>query len=604
VKRTALFVLAFILAAGAAWCQGPVFRQKDLWTLPYEDLSDLLRRYPGMYPLDYGNVGQPLLFRPWNLNPWELRVDRDGIPQNRVSDGLYDPNLQPGIELDSIRYDYLRDGGAGRFDLATRTFQSDTPYTEVHIREGFYGYGTVDFAQGERIHKSLTLEVTGRLLFYNGLRSLPNNPGRNDSSRDRWVRGRVGFDLGPRWRSYITYAGSVVNSLTPLSPRQFYLERHEGILTVAQKDSARTAFDPSLKLYARQDREKWGNPFQQRELTRGAILEAHATLPDQRFTFRQLSTLSTINFPGFAKRDELWLELHAADSIGLAVGGVTVFGNVRRESNTGLGIPKQNDVVSGIGARFESVPMSDFVLHGGTQWTEELAPLAWRFGSYTLSDRPLLAAPEFGDVSLRYVPYTDTTARATDRYWKSDLGVRWDLSGGYVDVTAMRLSHPGHLRNVFSLSNDQFHNIYLAPTFVSRDTAQVGVSVATSIPLKWGLRLEGWGFGQAAANDLGNLVDSRGYARLYFEHAFFSTPLIIRAHVSDEFFGQRVAYSELGQAVLGPNSSMGIRISATIRGVTAIWGTENFLNQPYYILPGYKMIGKEEYLGFMIRLWL
>ena len=43
--------------------------QMDLWTLPYEDLSDLLRRYPGMYPLDYGTMGAPMLFRPWRLEP-------------------------------------------------------------------------------------------------------------------------------------------------------------------------------------------------------------------------------------------------------------------------------------------------------------------------------------------------------------------------------------------------------------------------------------------------------------------------------------------------------------------------------------------------------
>jgi hypothetical protein len=132
-----LFLLA--LLTSAAWSQGPIFRQADLLTLPYEDLSDLLRHYPGMYPLDYGNIGQPMLFRPWNMNPWQLRVERDGIPQNRIADGLYDPNLQPGSELDTIRYDYLASGGAGTFHLASRHLPVDSPYTEVQIREGFYG---------------------------------------------------------------------------------------------------------------------------------------------------------------------------------------------------------------------------------------------------------------------------------------------------------------------------------------------------------------------------------------------------------------------------------------------------------------------------------
>jgi hypothetical protein len=92
--------------------------------------------------------------------------------------------------------------------------------------------------------------------------------------------------------------------------------------------------------------------------------------------------------------------------------------------------------------------------------------------------------------------------------------------------------------------------------------------------------------------------------RLYFERSFFTTPLIIRAHISDEYFGQRNAFSDVGEEILGPNNVVGFRISATIRGVTAVWGTENFFSEPYAILPGYKMIGKEEYLGFLVRLWL
>lgn len=595
MKRIALFSLAIMLAA-AAWGQGPVFRQTDLWTLPYEDVSDLLRRYPGMYPMDYGTIGQPVLFRPWNLNPWEFRVVRDGIPQNRNFDGLYDPNLEPASELDTIRYDYLGNGGAGRFFVTTRHLPADTPYTEVHIREGFYGYGTVDFAQGERIHKSATLELTGRLVFYNGMRD-------SSAARFRRLRGRFGMDIGSRWRGEVTYAGSVVNTQTPLNSLGFYTERYDGMFAIAEKDSQRTTLSPSLKLYARQDREKWGNPFNAREFTKGSVLEAHAALADQQFTFRQSNALSTINFPGFRERYELWVELHASDSIALAPGSVTASGSLRRESNWGIGLASESKLLSDLGAEFESMPLYNFVLHGGTQYTEDLAPLAWRFGEYPLSQRPLLSAPEFRNTSLQFTPAPGTPIQGKDRYWKSDVGVRWNANGSYADVTAMALSQPGHFRNQFQTST-QFNSVYLDYVNVPKDTTQLGLCVNGSIPLKFGLRLEGSWFGQMSAKDLSHYVDSRGYLRLYFEHSFFTTPLIIRAHISDEFFGQRYAFSDLGAGYLGPNNVVGIRISATIRGVTAIWGTENFFNQRYYVLPGYKMIGKEEYLGFIVRLWL
>jgi hypothetical protein len=462
----------------------------------------------------------------------------------------------------------------------------------------------VDFAQGERIHKSTTLELTGRLVFYTGQHDVPGTSDKN-STRFRRIRGRVSFDLPSRWRGSVTWAGSTVNSLTLLDTTGFYSERHDGNLTISEKDSQRTTLSPSLILYARQDREKWGNPFADRELTRGSILEAHAVLPYQWLTFRQLNSLSTIDFPGFAQRHELWVGASAADSVGVGVGGVTASVGLRRESNWGVGIPAEKGLVSEAGVAFESLPKYNVTLHGGTQWTEELAPLAWRFGSYRLDRRPLLIAPEFVDSgAVVLVPGSAARVAGRDRYWKSSVGLRWDVGGGYADVTALTLSRPGHFRNCFVSGGS---TVILNYESEEKDTTQLGLFVNASIPLKWGLKLEGSWFGQAAANDLSHSKDSRGYFRLYFERAFFSTPLIIRAHISDEFIGQRLAFSDVNYGrfyTLGPNNVVGFRVSATIRGVTMIWGTENLLNEAYSILPGYRMIHKEEYLAFIIRLWL
>ena len=76
-----------------------------------------------MYPMDYGTLGAPMVFRPWNMNPWQIQVEKDGILQNGSSDGLYNSNLQPVIELDSIRYDFLSGGAAGKFRLTTRSIR-------------------------------------------------------------------------------------------------------------------------------------------------------------------------------------------------------------------------------------------------------------------------------------------------------------------------------------------------------------------------------------------------------------------------------------------------------------------------------------------------
>jgi hypothetical protein len=596
--KHSVFLFLSVLVASVAWAQGPVLHQADLWTFPYEDLSDLLRLYPGMYPLDYGTIGQPVLFRPWNLNPWELQVDRDGIPQNRHYDGLYDANLQPGAEIDTIRYDFLERGGAGRFELTTRNLPVDSPYTEVQIREGYYGYGTVDFGQGEKIYKSTTLELTGRLLYYNGMRD-------QSAAKFRRIRGKIGFNLGARWRGNIAYAGSNDASNSFLDSTGLYAERRDAILSIAENDTLRSHLSPSLQLYARQDREKWGNPFHAREFTKGSVLQVHATLPGQRFLFRQLNSLSTINFPGFRERHELWIELHGQDSVGVGFGALNVSGSIRRESDWGIGIPDENTTLVGGGVEYVSPAVNDFTLHGGTQYTEEIVPMAWRFGSYLLTDRPLQVSPDFADESLAYQSLLTGQSPGKDHYWKSDVGIRWNVRGGYVDATAMALKRPGEFRNRFLVaSGTQGQYIFMDYSKVGADTAQFGIALDAQIPLVYGLRVDSWWFRQANANDLGFSEDSRGYTRLYFEHAYFQTPLIIRAHISWQYYGQRLAYSNYGTSYLGPNNVIGFRISATIKGVTAVWGTENFTNEYYHILPGYKMIGKEEYLGFIVRLWL
>ena len=91
---------------------------------------------------------------------------------------------------------------------------------------------------------------------------------------------------------------------------------------------------------------------------------------------------------------------------------------------------------------------------------------------------------------------------------------------------------------------------------------------------------------------------------MYFERSFFTAPLIIRSHISYEYIGPRVGYSERGIIQLHPANLIGFRLSGTIHGVTLIWGTENLFKQHYQLVPGYNMISKEEYIAVIWRLLL
>jgi hypothetical protein len=593
VIRPLLISLALIASAGCLCAQGPIFHQSDLWTLSYEDLSDILRKYPNMYPLDYGTMGSPLLIRPWNLNPWELRIERDGIPLNRRYDGLADINLQPAGELDSINYNFLAGDAAGRFELTTRRMPVDSPVTEFQIREGYYGYGTVDFAHGQKFYKSAALEITGRLVWYDGLRQDVS------ASKLNRVRGRFGMDLSRRWRGELTYAGSNDNTKFVVDS-SLYAEREEAILDLFERDSIHTSWNPRLSLYLRQDRENWYGSFRAREKSEGWVFHLHPPMPGQRMWLQQSANIASINFPGFQQQREIALELRAGDSLSMRIADVCAATELRRESrwtNKGetdaVWLPQANL------SAWRNI-FTDVRLLAGASYATETAPLSFRLGQYRISERPLLFAPEFRDVTLEYAPSPDP-APHVDRYLKALTGVRWQKDRAYLELDGMTVQHIGSKSYAFQ---DSLSRVFL--DYAARDTsdAQAGLALSASVPLFYGLRVDGWWSAQAQLKDLASSVDRRGYTRLYFERAFFKTPLIIRSHVSWEHFGQRVAYSDRGLATLGPDNVIGFRISATIKGVTLIWGTENLFIEKYQIIPGYRMIGKEEYLAFIWRLWL
>jgi hypothetical protein len=596
MKRIALLALLGLLSASPAWPQKPPLEQADLWTLPYEDLSDVLRRYPGMYPLDYGTLGAPMIFRPWNLHPWELRVERDGILQNRRFDGLYEPNLQPGNEIETIRYDFLGGGAPGQFSLTTRTLKTDTPYTEFQIREGYYGYGTVDFAHGQRLHRSLTLETTGRLGWYDGMRT-------PSESRDTRVRGRVGVDLGRRWRAQATYSGSKVMTQFLLNPHHDYVpSREEGILSVFEKDSFRTRWNPSLTVYSREDRETWGSPWRARELNSGFSAQAHAQLGRQHLIFRQEDSWTEINYPGMTTRSELATGLSVDDSLMLNVVCLSLSTNVRRESGWWEAREQDHRWLTDFTARAETPSWRNLRARAGGGYAESAVPIGWWRGEYPLAARPLVIAPEMTRLALDYSG-DHPGGPPVDRHLTSEVGVKWSRRLALCDLAVMTISRPGNFSSRFLVADTTVRLVYDRNP---DEQTQIGFAGGAVVPLWYGLRIESWWFRQANSTDIGEASDARGWSRLYFERAFFKSPLTIRSHISYEYLGRRWAFSDRfpDGVFVGPSHLFGFRVSATVRGVTLVWGTENVLKEHYSFMPGYRMIAKEEYLAFIWRLWL
>lgn len=601
MKRASWIAGVLIFWATLCLAQGLVFMQEDLQTFPFEDFSDVLRRFPGLYPLDYGTLGSPLIMWPWQQHPWLLRIEKDGIPDRRVCDGLYDANLQPLGETGQVDYRLHSGGALGMVFLKTREVPVDTPYTEFQIREGYYGYGTVDFLHAQRVYQSLTLDLSGRLGWYNGMR-------QQTASRLNRVRGRLGYDLGKKWRGELTYAGSNVDSEFPSVSHGYYTEREEGILAFHRMDSVASRIEPSVRLFMRQDRESWGSPFRLREQIWGYVGDIALNLPRHHVRFRQSSIYTDIDVPNKTAGDslaatgirgEMSVDVSLSDSLDFAFSGVRLFAGLNRVADWAEAEVNQV-VLPRFGMEFRTRSLHSLALHGGSQYAEEYVPLLWRTGSYHIADRPLPISPAFGYPAVPYFG-SSVSISDVDRYVTSSAGLEWRVRRAMLDVTGIAIHRPGDFENRFLRD---VSGVTLVRERRETNAAELGLAVSASVPLRYGLRVDSWWFHQTNSDDPSEPTDWRGYTRLYFERDFFHAPLTIRSHISYEEIGQRNAFSDRGGAIMGPNRLIGFRLSATIRGVSLIWGTENFFKEHYSLLPGYPMIAKEEYLAFLWRLWL
>jgi len=573
----------FVLVACTAMAQSvqPGINEYAIRGYCQEDLSDILRLFPGMYPQDLGTLGAPLYFSPWGLWPGQMRYTLDGLPLERRYDGLWDPGLLPVSEIDSITFHPLPIGGlfpgaGGRVDITTRDMPVDSPYSEIRLREGFYDYGTVDFAHAQPIHKSLTFQSTGRLGWYTGMRE-------RTGSRFTHLRTKLKLRSFPNWRLEGVYSRTKSHSDSELNQAGQTLSRTEGQLALLPGDSLSLAFRPQLRLFLREDKEGWGDAWRARELCGGALLSATLLLPRQRLEGTALAHLSSLQFPTQEKTAGQTVELSVADSIDI-VGALGI------ESGAGLRLERDwEEPAYRFGARAILPIKKVCILFCGFQSVESFPDPLWLNGGYVLSERPLLLSSSLSNLgdSLIGCP------REKERASQIEAGLSIDRARAQVRITAVRIA----IENQFSpwtstsspspSTDSRWGGAFEGRLLVRRD-----MTLETRWSLLW-----------ATENPLANADEMRGFSRLYFERTFFRAPLYVRASVMHTYLGERTAFSHWGTRVLDPTHLVGFRISARIKGFELFWGTENIGARHYEYVPGFLMIRKEEYWGVNWAFW-
>jgi hypothetical protein len=578
-----ILVLLLVLCSSSAMAQSvlPGFTQHEMNSYNHEDLSDILRLLPGMYPEDLGTFGAPLFFRPWGLWPGELRYTLDGLPLERRYDGLWDPGLLPISEIDSVIYessplDGVFPGAAGRIEFVTRDLPVDSPRSEVHMREGYYGYGTVDFAHAQPLYRKLTLQLTGRLGWYDGMRP-------QTGSRLTHIRGKLGFHPARSWRLEAACSGIKSHSDSELNGNGETSERTEGQLAFLPTDSMSSSFRPSVRIFLREDKERWGMPWSVRDFSGGGLFNVSMRRFGHHLQSTGLARLSSRGFPDGTKLDSHDIELGVSDSTGIeSILGVEFGGGLRLEE--GWDAPATR---YGIGGYLPVTKSS--VLFGRFQRLESFPAPLWLDGSYPLSERPLFLSPSLALLGDSLVASPKQKESST----QIESGIFADLRRVKVRIAAVRIS----TENEFTPWTSASHP---TPSADSR----WGGALEGRMALRRDLFLETrWSWLWLSESDLQSPDELRGFSRLYFDEFFFKAPLHIQASISHTYLGRRRAFGTEGIEILEPVHLVGFRVAAQIRHFRIFWGTENIGAKHYEYVPGFLMIRKEEYWGFDWTFW-
>jgi hypothetical protein len=582
MKRSAIFLFLILLACAAlAQSVQPEMNQHAIRGYCYEDLSDILRLFPGMYPQDLGTLGSPLYILPWGLWPGQMRYTLDGLPLERGYDWLWDPILLPVSEVDSIAFHSMPMGGlfpgaAGRVDIVTRDMPVDSPYSEVFMREGFYDYGTVDFAHAQPVYRTLTFQITGRLGWYTGMRP-------ETGSRMTHLRVKLKYRPFAKWRLEGICSRTKSHSASELNRDGQTLMRTEGQLAFLPGDSLSPKFRPQLRLFLREDKEGWGYPWKARELRGGALLSVKALLPYQRLEGTALAHVSSFQFPSQEKTTAQGIEANVADSL-------DIMGVMGVESGAGLRYESDWETPAYRYGSCAMFPLRQIVtIFCGFQSVEDFPEPLWLHGGYVLSDRPLLLSPSLSnlDDSLVGCP------KEKERLSQIEAGLSVSTSRVYAKLSGLRITTENQFSPWTSTSSP----------YPSTDTRWGGAFEGRILLLK-SLSLESmWSCLWATEEPFAASDEIRGFSRLYFERAFFKAPIHIRASVTHTYLGERTGFSDLGTRVLNPAHLGGFRVSGRIKGFEIYWGTENIGANHYEYVPGFLMIRKEEYWGFNWIFW-
>ncbi len=564
---------------GGVYAGDAVYRSEsgDWEYIYYEDTGDILLSVPGFFHYDLALLGQPVYLFYEGGAP---KVTLYGLPMNSRFHGGVDFTLFPPGYIDNIEVAqaYRRGlvSGRGLTALTPRLFDPETPYSRVNYRDGYYGLGAADFIMAQRIRSNLGFQVGGRISENDGYL-------RNSGLDGTQIRGDLYWRRENGWRFGLAFLNNRNKAEVTLRSGKRTLDRNDLFLTTVREDAGQD-FEAVLHWYEAEE-----------------LYQDYLDSKESGVDFR---VLKGFNFLGFKAVPSLYLDYFNTE----------LEGGSSEEVGRGIGSIAFEQALNERVSLRESVSL---------EVGRNIIPSAAVEGWYAFSEdnRAGFAAAHSGEppaAIYRAKPY-----QASEMFLPG--GAVWRLTPG-AEILPNRELDPetvssfrlfGYLKffDLVSIKPSVLYKYVDNPIDIEpagSDTYRwenvesqefPALEGMISLGRRYGFNLEGAFTFQYPQEKRDFIPDTWGIWRLDYRNRIFGDELQYTIDLHCRYYGSREGMAGGNYNTLASDFTLGARVTFQVGNFMLFWGNENILSREYEIIPGYRMMHREEVWGVNWVFW-
>ncbi|MBC8277328.1 MAG: ECF transporter S component [FCB group bacterium] len=544
----------------------------------YEDLPDVIGLIPGFYHYDLALTGQ---------QQYMFKIGGDpvftlyGMPLNDAMTGLFDHTLVSAGYVDALQIGSgYNDGFVSAGDVirsSTYKVDPDLPYSRINYRDGYYGLGIADFIFAQRVGDYLGFQIGGKVSEFNGRFGNSVHLGQQIRSSLYWYRpdgwNVRGTYISNNQRNEITHTldrrllhrsdfflsatADSTEHQTSITAHFYtsendYFDRPDQIegafrFKIIRKMNA-AGFSLHPMLYFNWYRVQTGNGFEENQPSLLASVSA-----DRPLSGRLNSSLAVSLEYGRDFLPAISTGLDYAFSKELKLGGT-----LSRSSRSPVPIH-----------RIYSLQTSDYFLPGSPVWEAQANdPIA---ANRDLKPETVSSARISAEIDL--FSTVNVNAAVFYKYLVNAIDLKWNnFSAKYDWYNADKREIPGA---EVLIQTRRFKGF----SFRTAQTFQNPEQLDNFIPQYW------------------------SNCKLDYSSRAGSTALIYTIELHGKYYGVREG--EIGgvHKTLGDDNVWGVRFIFNIHDFTLFWGNENIFSRQYELIPGYRMMHREEIWGINWVFW-